>query len=284
MVTPPPEAEIERSAEARTRAERALIELILELQGKGVEMVVLGGLVPEVLTEGQDPPVPPHLGTTDVDLLLRTQVGADGELAALESALLRLDFRPEGESWRWRGLVQERAVKIEFLCDLPTEPDYATLRLPGCKQLGVKNLRGTGYVALDWTTVTLAVDLGNGETISAEARFARLAGYLMSKCAATRSRAQDKDFYDLAYVLLHNQAGGPREAAAVVLESELREVVGGELHSTLIEVHERFRSPTQAGPTAFAEQSLLVDPAADEAELKADAVAAAKEFFGVLFG
>jgi len=173
----------ERSPEARALAERALIDLIKELDGSGVEMIVLGGLVPEVLTEGQDPPAPPHIGTADVDLLLRTRVDLEENLVAIEEALDRLEFEPHGSGWRWRGTVRGRAVKVEFLCDLPSKTDFERVPLAGCEQLEALNIRGTGYVAMDWNEVTLTAVEESGEEITARVRFARLGGYLLSKCS-----------------------------------------------------------------------------------------------------
>lgn len=60
----------ERSASARHLAETALVWLLDALKGHDIHLVVLGGLVPEVLTRGQEPPAPQHLGTTDVDIYL----------------------------------------------------------------------------------------------------------------------------------------------------------------------------------------------------------------------
>jgi hypothetical protein len=275
------EVELERSPEARRLAEKALAGLLHGLDGKDVEIIVLGGLVPEILTRGQEPPAPVHMGTTDVDILLTTHVTPDFDLAPVEASLEGLGFRPEGEGWRWRGGVQGRAMKIEFLCDLDDVREYEVVRPPGCAKLGAQNLRGTGYVARDWEWETLITTLPNGEAISIEARFARLGGYLLSKCVAARTRAADKDFYDLAYVLLHNRAGGPADAAAKIVAGPLREAVPA-LRSTLIEIGERFRGPNAVGPVHFAEQSRLAEPEAIEAELRADAVAAVREFLGSL--
>ena len=44
------------------------------------------------------------------------------------------------------------------------------------------------------------------------------AGFLLAKCAAAHSRRQPKDWYDIAFVLLHNDLGGPAEAANAVTE------------------------------------------------------------------
>jgi hypothetical protein len=59
----------ERSPAARTRAERALCTLAAHIADDNVPLIVIGGLMPEILTEGREIG-PSHLGTSDVDMLL----------------------------------------------------------------------------------------------------------------------------------------------------------------------------------------------------------------------
>jgi hypothetical protein len=79
MVDPRDKA-LERSPAARALAERALVAMLAALDGEDAEIVVLGGLVPEVLVGGQEPPVPGHLGTTDVDILLVSHLTLEEDL------------------------------------------------------------------------------------------------------------------------------------------------------------------------------------------------------------
>lgn len=275
------DAELERSPQARRLAEEALVSLLHALDDKPAEIVVLGGLVPEVLVGGQKPPAPAHLGTTDVDILLVTHVTLDEDLGHVEAALLEIGFRSVYEGWRWRGLIRGIPVKMEFLCDLDSRPEFELIQLQGCDELAAQNLRGTGYVAEDWARETLEASLGDGTVVTVTARFAQLGGYLLSKLVAARTRGLDKDYYDLAYVLLHNKAGGPREAAAVIAGGRLSAKLAG-LGPTLIEVRARYRTANAVGPSGFARQSLQLDPDADEAMLRADAVAAVNEFLDTL--
>lgn len=271
------EPELERSPEARELAERALVGLLHTLDGEDTKIIVLGGLVPEVLTRGQEPPAPNHLGTTDVDVLLLAHAMPDADLSGLERGLQEMGFSPQGEGWRWRGGVQGHTVKIEFLCDLETLREHEVVRPPGCTALAAQNLRGTGYVSLDWSWVTLDAALPDGTLASVKVRFAELGGYLLSKCVAARIRGADKDFYDLVYVLLNNRAGGPRGAAQGLIDGDLGRATTA-LRSALLEIGERYRSPNAVGPSGYVAQTLLAHPEADEAELRADAVAAVREF------
>ncbi len=272
--------QLERSPQARALAESALAGLLHGLGGVDVPIIVLGGLVPESLTRGQDPPAPVHLGTTDVDVLLSVQTMPGSGLSVVERSLRRMGFDPDPDGWRWHGRLQGHAVKIEFLCDLETAREHEVVHPDGCAALAALNLRGTGYVAEDWTWVHLSTQF-EGEAISVKARFAELSGYLLSKCVAARTRGAAKDFYDLAYVLLHNRAGGPRQAAAILAKSDVNRAAIV-LASTLVEIGERYRTPNAVGPTGYAEEALRAEPEADEAELRADAVAAVGEFLSHL--
>jgi hypothetical protein len=272
-----------RSAETRARAESALVRLLHELGDDEPFLVVLGGLVPEVLTRDEQGVIPEHLGTTDVDVLLITHVEPDADLGVVERALERLEFEPEPDQdgWRWRGPVDGWPVRIEFLCDLPDQREGEIIRPPGCRRLAAANLRGTGYVARDFEWEQLSGPLVDRTEVSVQVRFAGLEGYLLSKCVAVRSRAAIKDYYDFAYVLLHNRAGGPEEAAARLLVGPLADELTG-LRSTFVEVRERYGRPADIGAQSYAEQAAQVDPVADGALLRADAVDAVQRFFAAL--
>jgi hypothetical protein len=198
----PPSVELERSPQARQLAERALVNLLHGLGEEDTGIVILGGLVPEVLTDGQEPPAPTHLGTTDVDLVLVTHLTLDVDLGHIERALEGMEFQPSDYNWRWRGGFGGPAVKIEFLCDLDTRREFEEVELVGCGRLIAQNLRGTGFVTRDWAWRRLDSTLADGSAVSVNARFAQLAGYLLSKLVAARTRGAEKDFYDLAYGFL----------------------------------------------------------------------------------
>jgi hypothetical protein len=48
---------------------------------------VLGGLVPELLTGGEDSGAPAHLGTTDIDIHISLFADAESDVGPLEAAL-----------------------------------------------------------------------------------------------------------------------------------------------------------------------------------------------------
>ncbi|HVZ37584.1 MAG TPA: hypothetical protein VG963_34420 [Polyangiaceae bacterium] len=270
-----------RSREARAYAELALVWLLHELGEEDVFLVVLGGLVPEVLAgEG---PVPEHLGTTDVDVLLISHIDPEADLGAVERALQQLEFKPDvnEDGWRWRGPVAGVLVKLEFLCDLPDYREGEIIRPSGCAVLSAQNLRGTGYVAHDFAWESLSGKLADGTEVSVKSRFAGLEGYLLSKCVAARTRAADKDYYDLVYVLQYNRAGGPEQAAQRLLGGRFAAELM-QLRSTFLELRERYMKTTDSGPRGYALQAAAVDVSAEAARLRADAVDVVQRFFAAL--
>ncbi len=267
----------ERSSEARAAAELALGTLLVGGAPDTERLIVLGGLVPPTLTRTDLPLVPPHLGTTDVDVLLVTHLTAGQDLGRIERALAAMEFKPEGDGWRWRGLIAARLVRIEFLCDLDDQPAEAIVTPAGCSELRALNLRGTGFAEVDHRELILQTPTGQ----DVRARIAGLAGYLLSKATTARQRGADKDYYDLVYVLLHNQSGGPAGAAQVINESSLRERLGA-LRSTFLELRERYRDDRALGARAYAAESMKVTPEEDEGLLAADAAAAVAEFLDAL--
>jgi hypothetical protein len=271
-----------RSRETRARAELALVRLLYELRDDDAFLVVLGGLVPELLVRDDDL-IPEHLGTTDVDILLITHVEPDADLGGVERALDRMNFEPDPTEagWRWRGAVEGWPVKLEFLCDLPDHREGEMIRPRGCTNLAAANLRGTGYVARDFVWEELSGTIANGTQVGVRARFAGLEGYLLSKCVAVRTRAAPKDYYDLVYVLLHNRAGGPEQAARRLLDGGLADALGA-LHTTFLEVGSRYVRTSDGGPRGYAEQALEVEPEADPALLRADAVDVVQRFIEAL--
>jgi len=274
--------EPERSPEARALAEQALLRLLLALEGNDVELVVLGGLVPEILTRGQAELIPTHLGTTDVDIHVSFGVDTGRDLGLLEQALETIGAEPDPKigGWRWRIPVGPVGVKIEFLCDRHDVAADQPVTLPGCRLLTAANLRGTGFVARDWVEEELTGTI-DGDPVTVTARYAGLEGYLMAKAQAVRHRGLDRDCYDLVFVLIYNRAGGPGQAAELLRSGRFAEDVAS-TRTVWPEIAARFAEPSAFGPQSYATQALLVDPEADSAELRQSAVSAVAEFIAAL--
>jgi hypothetical protein len=268
-----------RSRAARRAAERALIRVIHHY-GARPEFVLLGGLVPELLCAASDYQ---HAGTTDVDVQVDLEIACGSvNTARLEQALRNAEFQPDDEHvWRWRtaGPDARTVVKFELLADLDDVPADRDIKFDGCEVLGAVNLRGTGFASRDVEVRWLRARIGGVEHV-AEVNVAGLAGFLLAKCAAARSRRKAKDWYDLAFVLLHNDAGGPVAAARNVIVRFGDDLEG--MRTALDDLRANFADGAAQGPQAYAEQMLLDAPNLDRTTLLADAVVAVDAFHALL--
>jgi hypothetical protein len=274
--------ELERSPEARQLAEDALVRLLDALEGHELDLVVLGGLVPELLTRSDSDETPGHLGTTDIDIHISFVAEPESDLRALETALEAIEAEPDPkiDGWRWLIPIDGTRVRIEFLCDHEDRLAGETILLPGCRRVKAANLRGTGFVARDWVEEQIE-RTADDVTRARRARFAGLEGYLMAKSYAARYRGQDKDYYDLVHVLLYNRAGGPEQAGQLLAGGKFANDVKA-ARSTFGEIEARFADAAAFGPQSYAKQALRVQPEADAAQLAQDAVGAIAEFIAAL--
>jgi len=268
-----------RSRAARVAAEAALVRVVHHY-GARPELVLLGGLVPELLCSGSQFQ---HAGTTDVDVQVDLELACGTVNAVrLERALLNAEFVPtNGRIWRWRADDGRTIVKFELLADLDTVRAGEVLRFEGCDQLGAVNLRGTGFAARDVVVTTLRSRIG-GDLRTVEVNVTGLSGFLLAKAAAAYSRGKTKDWYDLAFVLLHNNAGGPRAAAGRV-SATFADALLGSARTSLDELAANFAHTAAQGSAAYASQMLADHPDLDERTLRADAVLAVEEFYRTLF-
>ena len=268
-----------RSRRTRQLAEAALVRIV-RCYGSVPEFVLLGGLVPDLLCTRTDTL---HAGTTDVDVQVDLEIaGGSANAARLEAALRNAGFTPDQERvWRWQddtgpGLV----VKVELLADLDDVPDHATLRFDHCDHLGAVNLRGSGFAGRDWEIRPITSDF-NGEAITVGLRVAGVAGYLLAKIHAAYGRRATKDWYDIAYVLLHNDHGGPRAAGERVRDRFGRDLVG-RTRTALDDLASNFAVPDCQGAEAYADTTLAMYGALDRDVVANDAVAAILGFTGSL--
>jgi hypothetical protein len=248
--------------------------------GEVPEFVLLGGLVPDLLcseaAEG-------HVGTTDVDVQVDLEIqGGSVNAVRLEGALRDASFVPDNERvWRWKdekapGMV----VKIEFLADLEDVPNQTTISFDDCQSFGAVNLRGTGFASRDWEIRTISSDLG-GAAKTVELRVATLPAYLLAKVHSAQGRGLEKDWYDVAYVLLHNDDGGPA-AAARQIRDRFEAALVGLTKTALGELAANFTDVDAQGSIAYAAAMLGLHPELDYDVLANDAVVAVADFMAGL--
>lgn len=265
-----------RSAAARAAAELALVRVVHHY-GSRPEFVLLGGLVPALLCSGTEWR---HAGTTDVDVQVNLEIaGGAMQAARLEQALLNAEFVPDDERvWRWNltdPAGVRATVKFELLADLDTEPNQATITFADCQHLGAANLRGTGYAARDIQVHRLSAK-DHGTWRAVDINITGLAGFLLAKTAAAHGRRKPKDWYDIAFVLLHNDTGDASAAA-----TRVREVFGeptGTIRTQLHDLRANFDGSDSQGASAYVHQLTLDHPGTDPITAAADAQLAVAAF------
>jgi hypothetical protein len=268
-----------RTRSAREAAERALVRLALALGERHKELIVIGGLTPDLLT--REPPAA-HQGTTDVDVLLQVGFIYDRdelEFSWLQQALDDAGFNLVGPSgWRWWVDIDGIPVKLEVLCDTPDNV-WQQIALPGCDRLTAMNLSGPRPALTSFMERDLPVHRGDAqatgeERVSVTLRFADLGGYMLAKAAAAFVRKEPKDFYDFAFVLLYNDAGGPAAAAEAIVEAAVNAGPSQSL-SQLKAVAQRFTDPTGDAARIFALEMAAGGAIDDIAVLAQDAAGGA---------
>lgn len=226
-----------------------------------------------------------HAGTTDVDVQVNLEIAAGStNMARLERALGNAEFTADPQRvWRWQTEVDghNAVVKFELLADLDYAREGAVVDFDECEELGAVNLRGTGFAARDYLPRQLRARIG-GVAYQVEVNVTGLAGFLLAKAAAAYGRRKEKDWYDIVFVLLHNDEGGPQAAARQVREGFGSDLVGS-IRTALDDLSVNFADPNAQGPAAYASQMVLDHPNLGEAELRAGSVLAVQSFYASLF-
>ena len=270
-------SQVERTHGARAAAEQALVRIVHHY-GATPEFVLIGGLVPQLLCSRSGVM---HGGTTDVDVQVDLEIAKGStQTRRLERALRNAEFEPSSSSheWRWRTVADGTTaeVKFELLADLSGQPSEATIRFDDCESLAAMNLRGTGFAARDFEGQELTARVG-GVSMTVSINMTGVAGFLCAKTAAARARRKTKDWYDIAFVLLHNDAGGVAAATGRVLDTfsttDLQSLSTG-----FVDLAANFADHGSQGSIAYAEQMRIDDPALDPLTTRADAMLAINQF------
>jgi hypothetical protein len=184
------------------------------------ELVVVGGLVPSLLIDQEHLPedVTAHVGTMDLDLGLAFALVGEARYQEVAERLTKAKFTPdkneEGKPTRQRWRISDPPVTVDFLIE-PEESaetqagrlfslteDWAAIIAPGL-HLAFKNNQ----------TVTLSGKTIAGETAQRDVRVCGAGAFVVLKGLAFHIRGENKDAYDLFY-LLRNYGRGVSDVTA----------------------------------------------------------------------
>lgn len=261
--------------------ERALVTLLGSIGPWRQRIYLVGGLAPRYLV-GEAPPTL-HIGTSDVDVVIALSLDDDSPetYATLETNLRRAGFEPTGTSFRWRCDIDEVKIELEFLCETTAVAPGRIYKPRGegtGANLGAFNVHGAQLVASDFREVSITADRIEGGRSTVALRVADLVAFTVLKVTAFQDRHQNKDAYDLVYVLA-NWPGGPSAAGMHAVESEI--VDRPQVLAALRLLGDRFSDEDADGAVAYADFLADVGDFTYD-QLRQQAVAAVRAFLGEL--
>lgn len=249
--------------EAVAACERALRTLITKIGPWGAQLVLIGGMAPKYLVGTLPAALSPHVGTTDLDVVVGVAMESDDEAAyrSLQKNLTESGFRPSRDpdtgqeiTFRWERRVDDVTVNLEFFCPVGDGTPGRLKRNPGDgigSQISAIRTRGAELAAADCITVHLS-----GETLDAggirenvPVRVANLLPMLVLKSFALHERDKDKDAYDIVWTL-SSYREGPASAAGAARRSPV--VDRSEVAEAIDLLRSNFRTYQHTGPSRYA--------------------------------
>jgi hypothetical protein len=186
------------------------------------DLVVVGGLVPSLiidqgtLPEGADA----HVGTMDLDVGLTIALLAEGKYRELTERLRGAGFEPDknddGNLARQRWCITgAQEITVDFLVPPSRAGDRGGRIRSIQRDFAAVIAPGLAAAFRDRRLVTLAGHTIRGEVATREVWVCGPGAYVVLKALAFGLRGENKDAYDLFYVI-RNYGRGPAEVAAAV--------------------------------------------------------------------
>jgi hypothetical protein len=236
------------------------------------EVVVVGGLVPTLLID-QEQVRQRHAGTADLDVGLALAIFDDKRYQALTERLRSAGFSPDTNDrgnitrQRWR-IEGPPTVTVDFLI-APTGPEDRGGRVKGIESdFAAIIAPGLRLAFMDRVHVTLSGQTIRGEQAARAVWVCGPAAFVCMKALAFRARGENKDAYDLFYLLVNHPTG-----VAGIAEICSRLVGEPEAREAITNLNSDFASIDSVGPRRVSE--FLLD-ARDE-NLEADAWGAVRD-------
>lgn len=255
-------------SEQVARVKSTCLYLATKLGDLMPELVVVGGLVPSLLIDQENLPenVTPHVGTMDLDLGLTFALVGEARYQEVAERLRSAKFTPdkndEGKPTRQRWRISDPPVTVDFLIEPENSTeaqagrlfdltnDWAAIIAPGL-HLAFENNR---KVRLSGKTIV-------GETAEREIRVCGAGAFVVLKALAFHIRGENKDAYDLFY-LLRNYGSGVADVA-----TELRALLSDASAKKAMEyLRSDFKDADSTGPRRTAEFLFGLQDAATQAD------------------
>lgn len=262
--------------------EQALVTLLGDLGHWRERVYLVGGLAPRYIIGKLPDGASPHIGTTDVDLIIGLAMGDETPetYRTLETNLKHAGYSSE-KSFRWTQMVDGMKVQVEFLCETDAVEPGRIFKPKGesvGSGLGAFNVHGASLVMIDFQEHDVVAErLDGGGLSQVSVRVCGLLTYTVLKIFAFQDRHDNKDAYDLLFCLSNADEGPEVTGTNAATNPAARDPVVTEALQLL---GERFETIYHDGPTAYA--SFLEDPADKDVfdQRRREAVAVVAAFLG----
>ncbi len=265
--------------ETTRRCERALITLIGNIGPWSKRIYLAGGLAPLYIVGPLSDAASPHIGTTDVDMVIGLMIDDAVETySTLQANLKKTGFKQTQLSYQWEREVDGVNVLVEFMCETDqVEPGSIHRPKQGTgSKVGAFNVPGAQLAVRDFTVHQVAGKrLDEGGLSTVELQVVGVLTFTVLKILAFQDRQENKDAYDLVYTLL-NYPGGPAGAGRVAADTEIASLP--QVVNALDLLQRRFETTDHDGPVAHA--TFLGDPQDTDADdrLRNEAVFTIRQF------
>jgi hypothetical protein len=209
--------------DAAVRIRQACLRVADVLGDLMSEVVVIGGMVPQLLIESQESvPEQAYIGTLDLDLGLSLAVQDRGGHEPIAARLRERGYGPDRNErgnpslQRWRiGPESGEPVLVDFMTPLAASAGEAGKVLTLESDFGAVQVPGLGLAFRDNLRVALS---RQGAEEGAPKRRITVCGhgaFIVLKALAHRVRNEHKDAYDIYYVLRHLPRGSEETEARI---------------------------------------------------------------------
>lgn len=183
------------------------------------DLLIIGGLVPSLIINQAELPagVEPHVGTLDLDVGLQLALLDEGRYRSLTERLRDARFRPDrntdGNPTRQRWVITgSGTVKVDFLIPPSREGDRGGRLRNIERDFAAIIAPGLGCAFRDRQRLTLEGTTLFGENATRPVYACGPGAYVVLKALAFDGRGENKDAYDLFYVV-RNYGKGVEDVA-----------------------------------------------------------------------
>jgi len=179
------------------------------------ELVIVGGLVPGLLIPSSSLPAgsAAHVGTMDIDLGLAISILDEQRYHELCERLRNAGFEPDKTddgrivNQRWKYQVGTQTITVDFLIPPTLDTDKGG-RLRNLESgLAAIITPGLDLAFRDKKLITIEGTTVSNESASREIWVSEAGAFVVLKALAFRGRGENKDAYDLLYILQNYGTG-----------------------------------------------------------------------------